>query len=257
MVDEMLREIGGCARDLGAIVVGIGPGTFTGVRIAVATARALSLALSVPVVGVSTLGALAAGAAADLAGAAAPDAGPGMARGVQPGAIFPCRIVPVVDARRDQVFFGLYEAAEGVGGAGVVARGGAPGGCTGRRWERSAAFGVCDREALVRVVTGPALVVAEEQVLIGELPVGMRFAAAEVKAELLVLGQELLAEPGETPQGWRLAPWLAAALANGAPAMPEAVKPIYVRSPDADTHITKMKNPWADGPGGRFGSAAR
>ena len=26
---------------------------------------------------------------------------------------------------------------------------------------------------------------------------------------------------------------------------PEAVKPIYVRSPDADIHITKMRDPWA------------
>jgi hypothetical protein len=39
---------------------------------------------------------------------------------------------------------------------------------------------------------------------------------------------------------------------------PEAVTPIYVRSPDADIHITKMKDPWAAtssgrraGPGGR------
>ena len=60
MVDEMLEEIGAQPADLGTIVVGIGPGTFTGVRIAVATARGLALALAVPVLGVSTLTALAA-----------------------------------------------------------------------------------------------------------------------------------------------------------------------------------------------------
>jgi hypothetical protein len=32
----------------------------------------------------------------------------------------------------------------------------------------------------------------------------------------------------------------------GEPGSPEAVKPIYVRSPDADIHITKMRDPWAE-----------
>ena len=30
----------------------------------------------------------------------------------------------------------------------------------------------------------------------------------------------------------------------GDPGTPEAVRPIYVRAPDADLHITKMKDPW-------------
>jgi tRNA threonylcarbamoyladenosine biosynthesis protein TsaB len=76
-VDALLRQAGAHTRELDGIAVGIGPGSFTGVRIGLATARGLSLALGLPVAGVSTLDALAAGA---------------------PGAL------PLVDARRGEVF---------------------------------------------------------------------------------------------------------------------------------------------------------
>jgi tRNA threonylcarbamoyladenosine biosynthesis protein TsaB len=76
-VDALLRQSGTHTRDVDALAVGIGPGSFTGVRIGLATARGLALALGIPAAGVSTLDALAAGA---------------------PGA------VPVVDARRREVF---------------------------------------------------------------------------------------------------------------------------------------------------------
>ena len=76
-VDALLRQAGAHPRELGRLAVGIGPGSFTGVRLGLATARGLALALGVPVAGVSTLEALAAGA---------------------PGA------VPVIDAKRREVF---------------------------------------------------------------------------------------------------------------------------------------------------------
>jgi tRNA threonylcarbamoyladenosine biosynthesis protein TsaB len=81
-VDALLRQAGAHTRELEGIAVGVGPGSFTGVRIGLATARGLALALGVPVAGVSTLDALAAGA---------------------PGA------VPVIDARRGEVFVLLEE----------------------------------------------------------------------------------------------------------------------------------------------------
>jgi tRNA threonylcarbamoyladenosine biosynthesis protein TsaB len=76
-VDALLRQGGVATRELDALAVGTGPGSFTGVRIGLATARGLALALDVPAAGVSTLDALAAGA---------------------PGA------VAVIDARRGEVF---------------------------------------------------------------------------------------------------------------------------------------------------------
>ncbi len=62
-VEWLLGAAGVSVRELDAICCGVGPGSFTGVRIGVSAAKAMAYALDVPLVGVSTLDALAAGRA--------------------------------------------------------------------------------------------------------------------------------------------------------------------------------------------------
>jgi tRNA threonylcarbamoyladenosine biosynthesis protein TsaB len=75
--DELLGMSGAERTELTGIVVGTGPGSFTGLRMGLAAARGLAFALDISVAGVSTLAALAEGA---------PDG------------------VPVIDAGRREVF---------------------------------------------------------------------------------------------------------------------------------------------------------
>ena len=64
--DELLRAAEVERSALEGLVVGTGPGSFTGLRLGLAAARGLAFALDVPVAGVSTLDALAAGAPGTL-----------------------------------------------------------------------------------------------------------------------------------------------------------------------------------------------
>jgi tRNA threonylcarbamoyladenosine biosynthesis protein TsaB len=66
-VDRVLRQAGLAARDLDAVAVSIGPGSFTGLRVGIATAKGLARGSGAMLVGVSTLETLAEGYA--LAGA--------------------------------------------------------------------------------------------------------------------------------------------------------------------------------------------
>ncbi len=59
LVDQALRQVGITARDLSAIVVGVGPGPFTGLRVGLVSARTMAYALQVPVYGVCSLDVLA------------------------------------------------------------------------------------------------------------------------------------------------------------------------------------------------------
>jgi tRNA threonylcarbamoyladenosine biosynthesis protein TsaB len=78
-LDRLLSEHNVRRSDLTAVVVGTGPGTFTGLRVGLATAKGLAHGLGIPIVGVSTATALLAGADAAGADAAGADAAGGTA----------------------------------------------------------------------------------------------------------------------------------------------------------------------------------
>ncbi|MBR1765720.1 MAG: tRNA (adenosine(37)-N6)-threonylcarbamoyltransferase complex dimerization subunit type 1 TsaB [Bacteroidales bacterium] len=54
-IDEVLKESGLTPRDLGAVGVSAGPGSYTGLRIGVSTAKGFCYALGIPLVSVPTL----------------------------------------------------------------------------------------------------------------------------------------------------------------------------------------------------------
>jgi tRNA threonylcarbamoyl adenosine modification protein YeaZ len=64
--DELLRTNRVALADLGGIVVGTGPGAFTGMRVGIATAKALARGLDIPIAGVATSQALLAAAGAGV-----------------------------------------------------------------------------------------------------------------------------------------------------------------------------------------------
>ncbi len=90
MAEDMLRAAGKTARDIGAVAVAEGPGSFTGVRIGVAAAKGFAWGLELPCYGVSTLEAM-----AETLG------------------IWEGYVCPVMDARRSQVYNALFYVNQG------------------------------------------------------------------------------------------------------------------------------------------------
>ena len=95
LVSEMLERAHQKPSDLAALVIGLGPGSFTGLRIGLATAKGLCYALRIPLVGASSLEAMALAAA------------PGRPDGTL--------LVPCLDARKGEVYAGFFRTkGEGV-----------------------------------------------------------------------------------------------------------------------------------------------
>lgn len=91
MIDSVQQRAGVAWDALDRLAVTVGPGSFTGLRVGLATAQGLTLAVGVPVIGITTLEAYAARAAAD---------------GVQGP------LLVVVDARRDDLYLQAFIPSE-------------------------------------------------------------------------------------------------------------------------------------------------
>jgi tRNA threonylcarbamoyladenosine biosynthesis protein TsaB len=171
-IDSVMREAGVGWTDVGAIAVGIGPGTFTGLRIGIATARALAHATGIELRPVSSLAALAAGIDARVR-------------------------LPLIDAKRGEVFAALYEDGT-------------------ERWEP---FAAAPDELAGRLREAPANPVAAGD---GSL----RFSEVLEAAGVTVAPRE---SPAHVVRAMHLCRLAAGARAE----LPEAVLPLYLRGPDA------------------------
>ena len=91
MAEDLLKTCNLTVKDVDAVAVAAGPGSFTGVRIGVAAAKGFAWGAELPCYGVSTLEAMA------------------RALGVWQG-----YVVPAMDARRSQVYTAIFHAQKGV-----------------------------------------------------------------------------------------------------------------------------------------------
>lgn len=186
LLDAMLRRHGLAAADLALVAAGLGPGGFTGIRVGLSTALGLSVGTAAPVWPVSSLAVLARNAAAS-----------------------PALALPLLDARKGEVYGAVFEVPAGSPPA-----------------------------ALVRAEVGPP-----------ESVVARLRAAAPPGRDLLVFGSGALAYglASPVPPGWHVPSaaetallaayeWEAAGR-DGSKAPP--VDPTYVRPSDAEIDRAK------------------
>jgi tRNA threonylcarbamoyladenosine biosynthesis protein TsaB len=187
----MLRELAGeqplAGLGLELIAYGRGPGSFTGLRIAAAAAQGLAFSLGLPVAGIPTLAIQARTALRQ--GAAAPEA----------------IILSTIDARIGELYWALYEAADGLPQA-------------------LTAPAVCRPEALpVAAITAaaagrPLCLIGSGAGLADAFPAGLPHLAGTAPALL--------------PEAEDLVPLARASLAAGEAGSAAAVAPLYVQGGD-------------------------
>jgi tRNA threonylcarbamoyladenosine biosynthesis protein TsaB len=95
-IQEILNENGIRARDLEAVAVSKGPGSYTGLRIGVSVAKGIAYAASIPLIGIETTVSMFFGISKNLKLSPENDNNP-----------FYC---PMLDARRMEVYYAIYDA---------------------------------------------------------------------------------------------------------------------------------------------------
>lgn len=89
LIDEVLKEAGIAAKELSAISLSQGPGSYTGLRIGSSAAKGMCYALDIPLIAIDTLKIMAKTA---------------LSIGVQG------LLCPMIDARRMEVYYAVYDA---------------------------------------------------------------------------------------------------------------------------------------------------
>ena len=92
-IEEIIAESKISFEDLNAIAVSQGPGSYTGLRIGVSSAKGLCYALNIPMIAIDTLQSLAAQIS--------------ISKGI---------IIPMIDARRMEVFNAIYDKSRNYNG---------------------------------------------------------------------------------------------------------------------------------------------
>lgn len=222
-IDFTLRSAGLEPADLGGVVVGGGPGSFTGVRVAGATAKGLVRVLGVPLYAYSGLLALAAGVGAGLGG-----------RKESPSATaFPAGC-------RDEVVESAGEAGRTeAGGAGASV--GIPPVCALFDARRAEVYAACYHfpgttiEPLLEPTVQPLSIVLEE--LRGADPVYVGDGALRYRAEIEAAGGRVAPAFMAAPRGGALL-WLADAdPAGGLVEEPAGWEPEYLRGAGAERGV--------------------
>lgn len=180
-IADLLRGFGIAASALDAVAVGIGPGLFTGLRVGVTTAMTMAHALGRPVLPVPTLDVL-----------AAPHAGDGRL------------VVPVIDAKRREVFSATYATDAGL-----------------RRRTEDAVGTPAALASELAALGVPALLVGD-----GALAHAATFSG--------LAGVELAGAEHAVPRAGTLVRLAGRMLDAGGGVEPSAVRPRYLRKSDAE-----------------------
>jgi tRNA threonylcarbamoyladenosine biosynthesis protein TsaB len=93
LIEEVFRTSGFSLKDIKAVAVSMGPGSYTGLRIGVSTAKGLCLALDVPLIGINTLQIMACQ----------------VSEHYNKSSKLPILFCPMIDARRMEIYTASYD----------------------------------------------------------------------------------------------------------------------------------------------------